>query len=105
MVTLSGKGGKMPKKSPPVNRGRGWKMERASVSVPGRKTPRSNKYRASDADEKPTTGERSRAWVGGYTRADGRKVKGHYRALSQPPKTNPRSRTKRGSLARLAKEV
>ncbi len=63
-------------------RGRAWKMERASVSTPASKDTRSNKYRAgSDSSRKPNAGERERAWVAGYTRADGRKVKGHYRAI------------------------
>jgi hypothetical protein len=58
--------------------GRAWKVERASVRRGGRAT--SNKYRSSDADEKPTANSRSRVWVGGYTRSDGIRVSGHYRA-------------------------
>ncbi len=61
--------------------GRAWKLERASVKRKGEERPRSNKYSESDSDERPAPGERTRAWVGGYTRADGRKVKGHYREL------------------------
>jgi len=63
--------------------GRAWKLERASVTAKGESRPRSNKYAESDKDQKPKPGERTRAWVGGYTRADGKKVKGHYRELSQ----------------------
>ncbi len=62
--------------------GRAWKMERASVSVPGKSRPRSNKYSGTDADEKPAPGTRVQVWVGGYTRADGTKIKGHYRATA-----------------------
>ena len=29
---------------------------------------------------KPASGERQRAWVGGYTKKDGTRVEGHYRA-------------------------
>ena len=50
--------------------GRSWKMERASVNERGKESPRSNKYSHSDTSEKPASGERERAWVGGYTRAD-----------------------------------
>lgn len=64
-------------------KGRAWKLERASVTAKGESRPRSNKYAESDKDQKPKPGERTRAWVGGYTRADGKKVKGHYRELSQ----------------------
>lgn len=63
----------------PAAKGRTWKLERASVSVQGKTRPRSNKYSRTDTTEKSTTGERSRFWVGGYTRSDGTKVKGHYR--------------------------
>ena len=66
----------------PSAKGRAWKMERASVTVPGRGRPRSNKYSGSDAGGKPAPGERKRCWVGGYTRSDGTEVKGHYRALN-----------------------
>lgn len=62
--------------------GRAWKAERASVSTKQGKKPRSNKYRSNDSDQAPNSRARSRAWVGGYTRADGTKVKGHYRELN-----------------------
>lgn len=57
-----------------------WKNERASVSRKGAKSPRSNKYSKSDQTRRPRKGERSRVWVGGYQRADGTRVKGHYRS-------------------------
>jgi hypothetical protein len=67
--------------------GGAWKLERASVTLQGEKRPRSNKYsKTGDADKKPESGERTRAWVGGYTRADGKKVKGHYREINQSGK-------------------
>ena len=60
--------------------GKAWKMERASVNVKGKERPRSNKYRkGSDPGEQPAPFTREKIWVGGYTRADGIKVKGHYR--------------------------
>jgi hypothetical protein len=59
---------------------RSWKMERASVNSVTRSRPRSNKYRKSDSKPRPGAGTRNRVWVGGYTRADGSKVHGHYRA-------------------------
>lgn len=62
--------------------GRAWKMERASVSVPGKARPKSNKYSGADANKKPAPGARVQVWVGGYTRADGTKIKGHYRATA-----------------------
>jgi len=62
--------------------GRAWKMERASVTVPGQTRPRSNKYSGGDPSKKPEPGSRERVWVGGYTRADGTKVAGHYRATA-----------------------
>jgi hypothetical protein len=57
-----------------------WKLERASVHSAGKRL-RSNKYAKSDTthERKPAPHERGRFWVGGYTRADGTKVKGHYR--------------------------
>ncbi len=61
--------------------GRAWKLERASVHTKGKSRPRSNKYAPADQDERPAPGTRSRVWVGGYTRSDGRKVAGHYRTL------------------------
>jgi hypothetical protein len=60
-------------------KGRAWKMDRASVTVPGKSRPRSNKYSASDRDRKPEPHTRQRVWVGGYTRADGQVVSGYYR--------------------------
>ncbi len=61
-------------------KGRAWKMERASVSVPGKSRPRSNKYSGSDSTKRPAPGTREQVWVGGYKRADGTKVEGHFRA-------------------------
>jgi hypothetical protein len=63
----------------PVKSGRAWKLERASVHVAGKSRPRSNKYSGGDEGRKPGPGERVRVWVGGYTRADGTKIPGHYR--------------------------
>ncbi len=62
--------------------GRAWKMTRASVHKSGGGRPRSNKYSRSDEDERPASGTRSRVWVGGYRRADGTRVEGHYRKLA-----------------------
>jgi hypothetical protein len=62
---------------------RSWKLERASVTVPGKSRPRSNKYSGGDTKKAPPPGSREKVWVGGYTRADGSKVKGHYRATAQ----------------------
>lgn len=67
----------MPNKS-----GRAWKLERASVHEKGGARPRSNKYSPGDHDERPEAGTRSRVWVGGYRRADGTRVEGHYRKLT-----------------------
>ena len=63
-----------------TSKSRSWKAERASVSAKGKTRPRSNKYSKSDTTKKPGAGERARVWVGGYTRADGSKVSGYYRA-------------------------
>ena len=63
-------------------KGRAWKMERASVKVAGKSRPRSNKYSDGDSGKKPAPGTREQVWVGGYTRADGTKVEGHYRATA-----------------------
>ncbi|MBX9627101.1 MAG: hypothetical protein K2X82_25085 [Gemmataceae bacterium] len=60
-------------------KGRSWKLERASVSQPGKSRPRSNKYSGSDAKKAPPPGTRDRVWVGGYTKADGTKIAGYYR--------------------------
>jgi hypothetical protein len=61
---------------------RSWKMERASVSKRGASRARSNKYGKSDTTTRPEAGNRGRVWVGGYTRSDGTRVEGHYRAAS-----------------------
>ena len=63
-----------------TSNGRSWKAERASVSAAGKSRPRSNKYSGGDPGKKPAPGSRKQVWVGGYTRADGTKVGGHYRA-------------------------
>jgi hypothetical protein len=65
----------------PPAKGRAWKLERASVHAAGGARPRSNKYSHSDRHKKPAPGERVKCWVGGYTRADGVYVKGHYRTI------------------------
>jgi hypothetical protein len=64
--------------------GRSWKMERASVSRRGSTRAKTNKYSKGDASNgrKPSEGERSRVWVGGYKRSDGVSVSGHYRAVA-----------------------
>ena len=67
----------------PTKSGRAWKMERASVTRQAESRPRSSKYSASDSGHKPGPGERHRVWVGGYTRADGTHVSGHYRGNTQ----------------------
>jgi hypothetical protein len=63
--------------------GRAWTLERATVHVAGKSRPRSNKYSASDSHPMPPAGTRTRFWVGGYTRADGTPVRGHYRRASR----------------------
>ncbi len=63
-------------------KGRAWKLERASVKVAGKAKPRSNKYSGGDSGKRPAPGTREQVWVGGYTRADGTKIKGHYRATA-----------------------
>jgi hypothetical protein len=63
----------------------GWKMERASVHLKGSARPKSNKYCSNDQDVRPEPHTRSRFWVGAYTRADGRRVEGHYRKVSAKP--------------------
>jgi hypothetical protein len=60
---------------------RSWKNERASVTMQSKLRPRSNKYSRSDSGEKPGRGSRQRIWVGGYSRADGSRVHGHYRSM------------------------
>jgi len=64
----------------PSPKGRAWKNERASVTVPGRERPRSNKYSHSDQSRRPAPHTRKQVWVAAYTRSDGRHVEGHYRA-------------------------
>jgi hypothetical protein len=63
----------------PTTKSRSWKLERASVHSGNGKRPRSNKYSKSDQGKKPAPHTREQIWVGGYTRSDGTKVKGHYR--------------------------
>jgi len=65
----------------PAKNGRAWKMERSSVTIRGKARPRSNKYSRADHSKRPGAGGRSRVWVGGYTRANGTQVKGHYRVI------------------------
>ena len=36
------------------------------------------KYSGSDSGKKPKPGTRKRYWVSGYTRKNGKRVKGHY---------------------------
>ncbi len=60
--------------------GRSWKLERAGVRKKGAARSRSNKYSHSDTTKRPKAGTRERVWVGGYSRSDGTKVRGHYRA-------------------------
>lgn len=62
---------------------RSWKQERASVHTKNASRPRSNKYRPNDNDRRPAAGSRTRVWVGGYTRADGTHVDGHYREAAR----------------------
>lgn len=64
------------------SRNRSWKNERASVSRGEGRRPRSNKYAKSDSTRRPSAGSRSRIWVGGYTREDGTRVEGYYRATA-----------------------
>jgi hypothetical protein len=64
-----------------TSKGRSWKLERASVTDRSRSRPRSNKYSGGDTTKRPSPGSRSQVWVGGYTRADGSKVSGYYRAV------------------------
>jgi hypothetical protein len=63
-------------------KGRAWKLERASVTVKGKPRPRSNKYSGPDRDMRAAPHTRNRVWVGGYVRADGTKVHGHYRSTA-----------------------
>lgn len=61
-----------------------WKNELASVDRSTSRRPRSNKYSRSDTtrERRPAPGARDRIWVGGYTRADGTRVEGYYRATA-----------------------
>ncbi|HEY1375573.1 MAG TPA: hypothetical protein VGF55_02205 [Gemmataceae bacterium] len=64
----------------PSTKGRSWKLERAGVNRRGADRSRSNKYsKSSDQTKRPGAHTRDQVWVGGYTRADGTKVKGYYR--------------------------
>jgi len=63
-------------------KGRAWKLERASVHRAGKARAHSNKYSHSDSGKKPAVGSRQRVWVGGYKKADGTQVRGHYRSLA-----------------------
>jgi hypothetical protein len=63
----------------PSTKSRSWKLERASVNRQGKDRPRSNKYSKSDQTKRPAPHSRDQVWVGGYTRADGTRVKGYYR--------------------------
>jgi hypothetical protein len=60
---------------------RAWKMERASVNSNATARPRTNKYSGNDTGKKPAPGGRQKAWVGGYTKADGTYVEGYYRSI------------------------
>ena len=64
-------------------KGRAWKVDRASVSVEGEKRPRSNKYSGSDSTKEPAPGQRQRVWVGGYVRGDGTKIEGYCRSAAK----------------------
>lgn len=64
----------------PAEKRSSWKMERASVHMKGATRPRSNKFSGSDADERPAAHTRKKIWVGGYTRADGVRIEGHFRS-------------------------
>jgi len=66
----------------PAKSGRAWKQERASVHGDGKPRSRSNKYTAGDSRPRPGPGERERVWVGGYTKKDGTRVSGYYRATT-----------------------
>jgi hypothetical protein len=59
-----------------------WKIERASVHRSGASRAKSNKYSSGDADTRPAPHTRSKVWIGSYTRADGRKVEGHFRYIT-----------------------
>lgn len=63
-------------------RKRNWKLERASVHRKTASRAKSNKYSGSDSDERPEAGNRSKVWVGSYTRKNGQHVEGHFRYLT-----------------------
>lgn len=82
----------MPKQTN-TKSGSTWKMERASVSKKANNRPKSNKFsRTGDSSKKPAPGSRTRAWVGGYTRADGSKVEGYFREIAN---ARPQAKTNR----------
>lgn len=65
-----------------------WKQERASVTIAGKKRPRSNKYSGGDKTQRPPKGKRKKIWVGGYVRLSrngSTMVKGHYRKVAKAP--------------------
>lgn len=83
----------------PAKEGRAWKQERATVHRKGASRPDSNKYSGSDKGKKPAAGERSRAWVGGYTRKDGTAVAGHYRNTNKATHSQQRHRLHHSTTA------
>ena len=70
----------MPRNKVARSHGSAWKNERASVHRDGAR--RSNKYSSSDSHSAPPPHSRNSCWVGGYRRADGTRVEGHYRRSS-----------------------
>ncbi|MBC7817426.1 MAG: hypothetical protein IAG10_11095 [Planctomycetaceae bacterium] len=64
----------------PTKRRSTWKIERASVTVKGHSRPRSNKFSGMDRDQRPAPHTRQKVWVGGYTKADGTQIQGHFRS-------------------------
>jgi hypothetical protein len=66
----------------PNAKNRSWKMERASVSRRQSDRPRSNKYSKSDQTKRPAPHTREQVWVAAYTRSDGTKIKGYFRATA-----------------------
>jgi hypothetical protein len=63
-------------------KGRSWKLERAGVNRGSSGRSKSNKYSKSDSKLRPAPHSREKVWVGGYKRADGTKVAGHFRATN-----------------------
>jgi hypothetical protein len=63
-------------------KGRSWKLERAGVNRGSSARSRSNKFSKSDSKPRPAPHSREKVWVGGYKRADGTKVSGHFRATN-----------------------